>query len=102
MEQDETWYILHPHPLIYWLDNEFLQNWKYYSAPDPFLETSDGRIWFTINEVNINVLRSGMGWFDPNTNEGCWFTNVRTQVMEDFDHNVWLFTDGYLYKYSLE
>lgn len=94
--------ILHPHRLRYWFEMDISQNWRYYGLPDPFLETSDGRIWFQINRASLKELRSGMAWFDPKNEVGCWFTSVRMNIAEDSDSNIWLFTDGYLYKYSLE
>jgi hypothetical protein len=96
------WQTFHPAPYKYWWYQEIRQYWRYYSPPDPFLESFDGRIWFRIDRSNDGKnLRTGIAWFDPNTKEGCWFTSESARILEDLQHNLWMVVNGELYKYEL-
>jgi hypothetical protein len=86
----------------HWWHQDALDEWRYYSPPDPFLESSDGRVWFRIDRSgDWHTLRSGIAWFNPATREGCWFTNEGTQIQEDPQQNLWMVINDTLYKYDL-
>lgn len=96
------WQTLHPDPINYWWYQDVGAYWRYYSPPDPFFESSDGRIWFRAYRSNEgNTLRSGMAWFDPTTREGCWFTTEGAQIVEDTQQNLWMVINNVLYKHKL-
>ncbi|WP_420631777.1 hypothetical protein [Candidatus Leptofilum sp.] len=99
---DGNWHRLHPDPLIWRWQTVALNNWRFYSPPDPFMETSDGRIWFRIYRSNQwKTLRSGIAWFEPVTKEGCWFTSEGAQIIEDDQHRLWMVVENTLYSYTL-
>lgn len=99
---DKTWQELQPNPMRYWWDQEISDYWRYYSPPDPFFESSDGRIWFRIDRSNNwKNLRSGIAWYDPNKREGCWFTSEGAKILEDTQQNLWMVLNNYLYTYKL-
>lgn len=98
---DEKWKRFHPNPINYWWHQDFLDDWRYHSLPDPVMQTSDGRIWFVIyRSEEWKTLRSGIAWFDPNTKVGCWFTSEGAQIIEDSQQNLWIMIEKTLYKYE--
>lgn len=78
--------------------NETGRGW--WSAPRIMMESSDGRLWFT-KFMDTGGLVDGTGWYDPQTQKGCMFTNYYTNVVEDSNGFVWAVVDGTLYKYDL-
>ncbi|WP_420631656.1 hypothetical protein [Candidatus Leptofilum sp.] len=98
-----NWKRLNPNPINFWWHMDFLDDWRYYVPPTPVQQTSDGRIWFVINRSQEwNTLRSGIAWFDPNTEEGCWFTSEGAQIVEDSQQNLWVVIENTLYRYENE
>ena len=63
------------------------------------MESYDGILWY--NKSLDDVIISGMAWFNPNTREGCMFTNIVSNIIEDSDRQLWLAADGKLFKYQL-
>ncbi|MCA9936929.1 MAG: hypothetical protein H6662_03620 [Ardenticatenaceae bacterium] len=95
------WQRFYPKPISYWWHFDFLDDWVYYLPPNPVQQTSDGRIWFVIyRSEEWKTLRSGIAWYDPNTQEGCWFTSEGAQIVEDSQQNLWVMIENILYKYS--
>ena len=56
-------------------------------------ETEDGRLWFSS--------RRGTGWVDPVTGKWCLFSSYPSNVLEDTKGNLWMVSDGKLYKNDL-
>ncbi|MCK4829667.1 hypothetical protein KA005_78815 [bacterium] len=99
------WNIMHPWPILYWYHQEISQDWRYYSPPDPFFESSDGRIWFInrgTGEIPLGLKINGVAWFNPVTNEGCWFTSEDGNILEDNNKTLWMVVDKKLYSYYLD
>lgn len=71
------------------------------STPWIFQETSDGKLWF-MNWWDGGIRHNGTAWYDPNTGEGCMFTNAPVNVVEDKERNVWFVAGGKLYTISLD
>ena len=87
-----SWHLLHPDPDTYF-DMGF---WAY--SPSIMLESSNGLLWFN----KYTDYDNGTAWYNPGTGEGCMFTNIRTNIVEDSQQQLWMFADGKLYRYSLE
>jgi len=99
-EPDGTWHIMYPHPEAYLA----LVNGGGYSyvwgMPYPMLESSDGIIWFQ-KFLDTSGWVDGTAWYDPTTGEGCMFTNMAANIIEDSEQRLWLIANETLYNYTL-
>jgi len=94
---DGAWHLIYPN-----LDAYLEHQGEYFWSPVKlFMESSDGRLWFQ-KWLDTNIIFEGMAWYDPQTGEGCMFTNQVSNIMEDANHNLWLVAAGKLFKYSLQ
>ena len=63
----------------------------YYGLSSPIakliFKSSDGTLWFRVE--NISFYNSGLGWYEPNSNKGCWITNYPGDVIEEADNNIY-------------
>lgn len=89
---DDSWHLLHPDPSFHFE----LGFWSH--SPSIILESSDGTLWFR-EYFDQDV---GTAWFDPRTMEGCVFTNVEADIVEDERNQLWMFADGKLYRLALD
>lgn len=94
-EPDGTWHTMFSEMPRY-LENPGQPLW---SMPALDFESSDGRLWFHRFE---DGLADGTAWYDPNTGQGCVFTNTRADVVEDTDQTLWMLSDSKLYKLNLK
>lgn len=92
---DDSWHLLHPDP-EYAFKRAGHQG---YSSPRITLESSNGLLWF--NKLSEDVL-TGTAWYNPDTGEGCMFTDISAKIVEDDRQQLWMFADGKLYRYALE
>lgn len=67
------------------------------TSPQVILEDDSGTVWF---ELISETRGSGMAWYDPDTGDGCMFTNASTNIVEDEQQQLWIFADGKLYRLS--
>lgn len=93
-ELDGTWHLMHPNPVDYFSNIYTNPRWI---TPYIILESSNRILWLQ----KYSDVHDGTAWLDPQTGEGCWFTNLLVSIVEDPDHNLWLVADGKLYKYAL-
>jgi hypothetical protein len=99
-EPDGTWHSMHPHPEAFF---DVVENGSYsyvWGFPYPILESSDGKIWY-YRFLDTSGWVDGTAWYDPETGEGCMFTNFGTNIVEDSQQQLWLVADGKLYRYPL-
>lgn len=61
--------------------------------------SSNGYIWFSKSQNKGQYY--GMAWYDPKTEEGCWFTSEISTIVEDADQNIWMIAHDKLYKLDL-
>ena len=97
---DGSWHLIHPHPEEWFKivdEGDYSNVWD---TPVPILESSDGRIWF-YKWLNTGGWGEGTAWYDPETEEGCLFTNYAANIIEDSQQQLWLVADYKLYKYRL-
>ncbi len=87
-----SWHLIHPKPSRFF-ENVGQDAW---ASPDLVLESSNGLLWF-----NKHSDRYGTAWYDPDTGEGCMFTNIPANIIEDDQQQLWMFADGKLYRYSI-
>lgn len=66
----------------------------------PVLASSDGRIWYS-RFLDTSGWAEGTAWYDPETDQGCWFTHFPANVVEDHQQRVWLAADGSIYSLNL-
>jgi hypothetical protein len=94
-EQDDTWHLIHPDP-----KNMFVGAGDAYQSP-PFimLESSNGILWYRKDLGDVRA--DGTAWYNPQTGEGCMFTNVSANVIEDTENQLWLVANEKLFKYQL-
>lgn len=96
-KMDETWDMMHPDPEGYF-DHAGDYNW---APPRLMLESSDGRLWYQ-KYLGASLRNEGTAWYNPNTGDGCMFTNVPANIIEDDQQQLWMIADGKLYRYELE
>ena len=76
----------------------------YYGLSSPIakliFKSSDGTLWFRVE--NISFYNSGLGWYEPNSNKGCWITNYPGDVIEGADNNIYVILENRLYNYKKE
>lgn len=99
LNENGTWQRIYPNPLVYFWNMNWKGDYRWYT-PELILESSDGQLWFR-KKLDDGV-PLGMAWLNPKTMNGCWFTTVDTNIVEDQDQNLWMVVDGKLYKYSLK
>lgn len=97
--ENDTWHRIYPNPLAYFWKMKWQGDYRWY-APELILESSDGRLWFR-KKLDDGV-SWGMAWLNPQTMSGCWFTTIDTNIVEDQKRNLWMASDGKLYKYSIQ
>jgi hypothetical protein len=95
-ESDGSWRLLHPDPAEYF-EHAGDQAW---SPPYLMLESSDGLLWYQ-KFLDMGPRYEGTAWYNPKTGEGCMFTNLAVNIIEDSERQLWLAADGKLYKYAL-
>ncbi len=71
-----------------------------WDPPTIIYESSDGRLWYR-KYLDTSGWAEGTAWYDPETGEGCMFTNYPSYVVEDSEQQMWMVADGELYKYAL-
>lgn len=99
---DEKWVPFHPKIEEFNRLNQNLPLWRFYQPPMILMESSDSRLWFSIpRSEGWKTLRSGLAWYDPGTNQGCWFTTEGSNVAEDAQRNLWLLARSKLYRYAV-
>jgi hypothetical protein len=102
-DSDGNWETLHPQMEKFLRLNRDNALWRYYQPPSILMESSDGRLWFGIpRSEEWRTLRSGLAWYDPNRNIGCWFTTEGINVVEAPDTTLWLIANRKLYRYSID
>ena len=95
-DEDGVWNLLHTNPDFFFRD-PMMGGWM---IPTLSLQSSDGRLWYS-NWWDGGIWWKGSAWYDPETSEGCMFTNVPSNIIEDTDRQLWLVANGNLYKYAL-
>jgi hypothetical protein len=95
-EPDGTWYLIHPDPEGYFKH----AGDAYWAPPRLILQSSDGILWYQ-KALDSDLRAEGTAWYDPQTGEGCMFTNLAADIIEDSEQQLWLVADGKLYKYIL-
>ena len=94
--KSDSWYLLHPDPALYFPHAGDIA----WGSPRIVLDSSDGLLWFNKSTDIAEI--DGTAWYDPETGEGCRFTNYPAEIIEDDQQQLWMFVDGKLYRYSLE
>ena len=46
-------------------------------------------------------MAEGTAWYDPETGEGCMFTNIHGTIIEDDEQVLWMLLDEKLYKVDI-
>jgi len=99
LNKNGNWHSIYPNPLAYFWHMEWEGDYRWYT-PELILESSDGRLWYR-KKLDDGV-DWGMAWLNPQTMDGCWFTTIDTNIIEDQQQNLWMTADGKLYKYLLK
>jgi len=88
--QDGQWTVVNPDPEQ---TQDFLGQVRFpivWTFPTPILSDSAGRLWFETRGDN-NFGTHGTAWLDPETGNGCKFTNSTSNIIEDHNGFLWLF-----------
>ncbi len=72
----------------------------HWASPEPVFESSDGKLWFS-NFWDGGYNFQGTAWYNPETGEGCMFTNSASTLQEDSQQRIWMVTQGELYRARL-
>jgi hypothetical protein len=96
LEPDGSWHLLHPDPADYFKSGGEQTG----ALPYLMLESSDGRLWYQ-KFLDMGPQSEGTAWYNPETGEGCMFTNLPVNIIEDSERQLWLVAGGNLYRYSL-
>ena len=95
-EMDGSWRLMHPNP-----DNYFEHAGDpAWSTPYLMLESSDGLLWYQ-KDLDMNPNYEGTAWYNPETGEGCMFTNLVVNIVEDTKQQLWIVADENLYNYPV-
>lgn len=65
-----------------------------WATPEIYLESSDGRLWFSFIY--------GTAWLDLDQRQWCWVSTSNLHIVEDADHNLWMSAFGKLYRKQIE
>ena len=95
-EPDGEWKRIHPDPQEYFKH----AGDTYWATPTLMLESSDGVLWYR-KFLDLDLRAEGTAWYDPQTGEGCMFTNIAANIIEDSERQLWMVADGKLFKYQL-
>lgn len=87
--ESEEWHLLFSDLSIYFSGGD-----PFWQSPQLLMKDSYNFYWFQL----IDETTSGTAWYDITTGDGCMFTNVATNVVEDVQANLWVFVDGRIYK----
>lgn len=95
-DTDDVWHLMYPN------SEQFFEYPLTISRTFPTLlfESSDGKLWYT-NWWDGGIWYNGTAWYDPQTGEGCMFTNTTSSLLEDTEQQLWLVANGNLYKQKL-
>jgi hypothetical protein len=94
-EQNGNWHLIHPNPKQYFAS----AGDDYMAPPSLMLESSNGVLWY--KKLLDDVRADGTAWYDPQTGDGCMFTNIAANIIEDSEQQLWLVAGGKLFKYQL-
>lgn len=98
METNGSLHLLHHNaPKVWENQSEFL----YWSPPTLIFESSNGLLWYA-EDHDMSRLGEGTAWYNPETGEGCLFTNLASYIVEDAEKQLWMVAGGKLYRYPLE
>jgi hypothetical protein len=97
METDGSWHLLHRNASKVW---EY-RGEPHWVQPTLVFESSDGLLWFT-KYLDMGRLGEGTAWYNPETGQGCLFTNLASYIVEDDSRQLWMVADGKLYRYPLD
>lgn len=94
--EDNSWHLLHPNT------EEYFNNIgnPVFAMPRLMLESSNGLLWYQ-KYLDMGINHEGTAWYNPKTREGCMYTNLAVNIIEDSQQQLWLVADGKLYKNSL-
>jgi hypothetical protein len=99
LRTDGTESILHP------FADEFIEknhNSHLTLLPLVLHHSSDGRVWLGKYHPTEPSYAEGVAWLDPETGDGCQFTNVGVKnIVEDENQTLWFIGDGKLFYYSM-
>jgi hypothetical protein len=98
--ENGEWRLLHPDTTSYFnLVDEGAMSGVW--APVRLIyESSDGRLWFNRFQDTGGWV-DGTAWYDPETGEGCQFTNIAANIIEDDQGTLWMVANGVLYSHTL-
>lgn len=97
--ENEQWTVVNPDPNQTQAVLSQIQFPTIWTFPTPILSDSSGRMWFeTVGDNSFGT--HGTAWFDPETGNGCKFSNSTGNVIEDNNGFLWLFDPitGTLYR----
>lgn len=96
-EPEGNWHLVYPDTSLYFAHAGEIA----WISPNIMLESSNGILWFK-KYIDSGLRNEGTAWYDPETGEGCMFTNIPANIIEDSQQQLWMFADGKLYRYSLD
>lgn len=71
-----------------------------WQLPSILLQSSNGILWFS---KYTEGLHDGIAWYDPQTGEGCWFSNQYSFSMVEGDNQkLWMLINDRLYMRPIE
>lgn len=97
-ELDGTWHLLALDVEDY-LNSITDYNWI---LPEPIIEDSTGTIWFNKFLDMGGASAEGTAWYNPDTGEGCVFTRMPANIIEDSNQTLWMIVDNTLYALALD
>jgi len=65
------------------------------------LETTDGRLWYR-KYTDGGFQTEGAAWYDPESGEGCMFTNYSVIIMADAEERLWMNVGREIYSYKIK
>jgi len=96
-DTNNKWVLIHPNPEEYFRHGGDIS----WSPVTLMLETTDGRLWYR-KYTDGGFQTEGAAWYDPESGEGCMFTNYSVIIMADAEERLWMNVGREIYSYKIK
>lgn len=99
LSKDGSWILQSPDRLAYINLGASSESYNW-AHPKLLFQSSNGYLWYT-NKTGDALGVDGSAWYDPISEQGCWFTTESGNIVEDGQKSLWMAIDKKIYKYVL-
>ena len=98
--KDGSWHLNNPRPRAYINRGQSTERYNW-DQPDLIMQSSNGYLWYT-NYSYDTLSVNGSAWYNPKTDNGCWFSSYGKKMAEDSNKTLWMVFNGKLFRFKLE